>query len=238
MLRKPRTYAEVYNDLDQEVVNLFRLLQSPDTAENLVHLLTLTPFSREEFNLSFTHHGDPIERARRLVIRSFMGFGSDAPTSGRKSVGAGKAPTGFRSNSSRSGTSPAHDWANYPDCLRQIIERWRGVVIENRPALDLFWQHDTLETLFYCDPPYMHGTRTKSRGEYAHEMTDDDHTKMLEALKAVRGYVVLSGYPNALYDQLGWEKVEREALADGARKRTESLWMNPRCFEHQGMLPL
>jgi len=231
LLRKPRVYAEVYNDLDDEVVNLFRLLQSQDSAKRLVELLILTPFSRKEFDLSFRRHGEPVERARRLIIRSFMGFGSDASTSGRKSLGSGKPPTGFRSNSDRSGTTPAHDWANYPDCLRQVIERWRGVVIESRPALEVFGPHDTPDTLFYCDPPYLHGTRSDARGEYAHEMSDDDHRIMLKVLKSVKGFVVLSGYPNACYDPLGWHKVEKNSLADGALKRVEVLWINPRCWE-------
>ena len=75
----------------------------------------------------------------------------------------------------------------------------------------------------------MLSTRTKNHGNYFHEMTDDEHREMLEALKKVRGFVVLSGYPNALYDTLGWKRVERVVLADGARKRIECLWLNPQC---------
>ena len=231
LLRKARVYAEVYNDLDEEVVNLFRVLQSPESARRLVEILEVTPFSRKEFELSFLRHSDYIERARRLIIRSFMGFGSDAPTSGRKSVGSGKAPTGFRSNSTRSGTTPAHDWKNYPDSLQRVIERWRGVVVECRPALEILGRYDTKETLFYCDPPYLHSVRSDSRGEYAHEMSDDEHSAMLLSLKSIQGFVILSGYPNALYDSLGWEKVCRPSFADGARSRVECLWLNPRVSE-------
>jgi DNA adenine methylase len=217
LMRKPRAYAEVWNDLDGEVVNLFRVLRSPDAA-SLVEALKLTPFARTEFASAYQATLDPIERARRLVIRSFMGFGSN----GHNKV------TGFRSNSNRSGTTPAQDWYNYPDALRAIIERLRGVTIESRDAIALMIQHDTPETLFYVDPPYLPDTRDAG-GDYAHEMTEEDHVTLLGALRGFQGMIVLSGYPSALYDEAlaGWRRVERAALADGAAARTEVLWINP-----------
>ena len=50
LLQKPRSYAEVYNDLDGEVVNLFRVTR--DTGEELQRVLALTPFAREEYQAS------------------------------------------------------------------------------------------------------------------------------------------------------------------------------------------
>lgn len=231
LLRKPRSYAEIYNDLDDEVVNLFRVLQGH--GERLLEVLRLTPFARVEFQAAYEPTDDPVEKARRLVVRSFMGFGSDGHNGAR--------PTGFRANSNRSGTTPAHDWANYPDALPAIIERWRGVIIEHRPALDVMAQHDSPLTLHYVDPPYMWGTRSPARNSvrrnYAHELNDDDHIALLAFIQKLEGSVVLSGYPTELYDDTlkGWHRVEREALADGARERTEVLWINQagrRAFHH------
>lgn len=218
LLRKPRCYAEVYNDLDVEVVNLFGVLRSP-RAGDLVTAVRLTPFAREDFAAAYLAADDPVERARRLIVRSFMGFGSN---------GHNRA-TGFRANSNRSGTTPAHDWANYPDALADVIERLRGVVIENRDALAVMAAHDGPETLHYVDPPYVFSTRSDLSKDYAHEMTDEDHARLLDFLLTVRGMVVLSGYPHPLYDERlrGWQRVERASLADGARKRTEVLWKNP-----------
>lgn len=224
LLRKPRSYAEVYNDLDGEIVNLFRVVR--DQGEELRRALELTPFAREEYRSSFTECPDPLEQARRTVIRSHMGFGSNALARGIQS--------GFRANSNRSGTTPARDWMNYPDVLPPIIERLRGLVIESRPAVEVIEQHDAPHALHYCDPPYPHSTRsTAMHGNhgYSHEMTDDQHRELAATLRKVTGHVVLSGYPCDLYDRElypDWHRIERAAHADGAQDRTEVLWLSPR----------
>lgn len=217
LLRKPRAYAEIYNDLDGDVVNLFRVLRS-DAAAQLSHALRLTPFARDEFTQAYSETGCHIERARRLVIRSFMGFGSN---------GHARA-TGFRANSNRSGTTPARDWSNYPDALEAIIDRLKGVVIENRDAFQVMLAHDGLETLHYVDPPYVPETRDAG-SDYRHEMTPEQHATLVSNLRNLTGKVVLSGYGSSIYDAAlaDWRRVELPALADGARPRTEVLWINP-----------
>lgn len=137
LLRKQRSYGEIYNDLDGEIVNLFRVVRSNGEALRVV--LELTPFSRTEFAESYEKTDDPLEKARRTVTRSFMGFGSNIHNK----------TTGFRSNSNRSGTTPAHDWKNYPLCLGAIIERLRGVCIEKRDAAEIMLAHDEDTTLHY-----------------------------------------------------------------------------------------
>lgn len=224
LLRKPRSYAEVWNDLDGHVVNLFRVLRDRKRSAALRRALFLTPFSRTEFDLSYEPADDPVELARRLVIRSFMGFGSNAHNR--------KAKSGFRSNSNRSGTTPAHDWANYPRALAVAIRRLRGVVIEKKDACELLEQHDGSETLHYVDPPYVHATRTggssTANRRYQHELSDDDHKILAGVLRGLQGMVVLSGYRSELYQKLypEWVTFERKAMADGARERLEILWLN------------
>lgn len=227
LLQKPRAYAEVYNDLDGEVVNLFKVLRSPAQARELIRLLALTPFARAEFELSYITADDPIEQARRTVIRSFMGVGSNALN----------RSTGFRSNSNRSGTTPARDWRNYPDNVLALTERLQGVVIENRPALEVISQHDQARALHYIDPPYVHDTRQDGNlKNYRFEMDDQQHRDLAAALQAVKGMVIVSGYRCGLYDELyqGWQRIDREAHADGARKRIESLWLSPRTVDALG----
>lgn len=217
LLRKTRSYAEVYNDLDGEIVNLFAMAR--ERGEELAKMCELTPFARTEFAQSYEPSADPLEQARRTLARSFMGFGSNAHNK----------QTGFRANSNRSGTTPAHDWMNYPDALRITIQRLRGIVIENRDALVCMRHHDTPETLHYADPPYVMSTRSDGRGDYSHEMTNADHEALASGLRELVGMVVVSGYRSDLYDSLysGWKRIDRRARADGAAKRIESLWLSP-----------
>jgi DNA adenine methylase len=227
LLRKPRSYAEIYNDLDGEIVNLFRVAR--DNGPELKERLRMTPFAREEFLESYVPSLDPIEQARRTVVRSYQGFGS-AAICGETS--------GFRANSNRSGTTPAHDWKNYPKAFPLIIERLRGVVIEQRPAVEVMTAHDSPDTLHYVDPPYVHSTRsekkrsTVTRKAYRHEMSDQEHQQLAKFLEGLRGAVMVSGYPCALYDRIfsGWQRLERMARVDGAGARTEVLWLKPHRF--------
>ena len=237
LLRKPRSYAEIYNDLDDEVVNLFRVLRDPASAELLVRAIGLTPFARVEFDAAYDRCDEPVERARRLIIRSFQGFGTGGATSPWR--------TGFRAKANRSGTTPAMDWANYPPALAAISARFAGVIIEHRPASAVMAAHDGPDTLHYVDPPYPHETRQRTRrgagagggGVYRHEMTDAGHSELLAFLRTLVGKVILSGYANPIYDEaLGdWERLEYAALADGARPRREVLWINPAAQAGHGL---
>lgn len=214
LLQKSQSYAEIYNDLDGEIVNLFRVTR--DHGKELLQAIELTPFSRDEFVESYEPSHSVIEQARRTVVRSFMGFGSNSHN---------KA-TGFRSNSNRSGTTPAHDWMNWPGELRLIIERLRGVVIENRNAKQVMEAHDSEETLHYVDPPYVASTRD-SGSDYRHEMNEDEHRDLALFLNSLKGMVMISGYPCDFYEEIlsGWNRVERKSFADGARERVEVLWL-------------
>ena len=229
LMRKPRSYAEVYNDRWSEVVNVFRVLRQADAAAELDRLLRLTPYSRDEFFATYEVAVDPVEEARRTILRSFAGFGSGAVN--RDHV------TGFRANSNRPGTTPAQDWQHYPDHIPAFVARLQGVVIEHRDALDVIAQHDTAETLFYVDPPYPHATRNirRTSAVYAVEMSDEQHERLAGVLRDVRGMVMLSTYRSEMYDRLytGWTCIERETHADGARYRVEQLWLNPACATAQ-----
>ncbi|MBF0171759.1 MAG: DNA adenine methylase [Nitrospinae bacterium] len=221
LLRKPRTLGEVYNDLNGDMVNLFRVMQRRETAEELIHRIEWTLFSRQEFDDAYLPTDDPIDRALKTLVRAGMGYGSTGVT-GQK--------TGFRGKIyTRKLSVESNDWPAIPSNLLAVHQRLRGVVIENRPALDLIRAHDGPETLFYCDPPYMASTRSAyySKRGYSHEMTDEDHEALAAVLHEVDGAVVLSGYPSPLYDRLyaDWRRVETSARADKNRQRTEVLWI-------------
>lgn len=227
LLRKQRSYAEIYNDLDADLVSYFRILRDPVLSAQFVEAISLTPFARDEFSGAYQPAEDDFERARRMVVRSFQGFGSDGTNPLVK--------TGFRSNANRNGTTPARDWMTLPDGLAKIAERLRGVCIENRPAVEVMRYHDGEGVLHYVDPPYVPETRStacyRSGHVYRHELSFDDHVALLDVLQDLEGFVILSGYASELYDDalVGWRVVDKATFADGARPRTERLWINPAC---------
>lgn len=232
LIQKPRSHGEVYNDLDGDVVNLFRVIRDPALRDRLIHDLVMTPYARAEFDLAWEpcDPADVVERARRIVVRAMMGFGS---------AGATKGTTGFRIDTKREYETAQHTWAMYPHNLASVGARLTGVLIENRPAIEVIRAHDSPATLHYVDPPYMHETRVritskKSASGYRHEMDDADHIELLEALRGVQGMVVLSGYPSEMYDTMlrDWERRSTPARISSCRGtgiREEVLWLNPAC---------
>jgi DNA adenine methylase len=236
LLRKERAYAEIYNDLDGVVVNVFRVLRDPVAALELKQALALTPFARAELEAAFEPTGSPVERARLTLALSFMGFGSDSVTSDTK--------TGFRSLAHGNGAYPSMEWMRMPAQVTHWCERLRGVTVECKPAVLVIPQHDDERTLYYVDPPYTFDSRARAgkgvTGGYRHEMDDADHRELAGVLRGLKGMVMLSGYPSALYDELygDWNRLERAALADGAKKRTEVLWFNPAAWNARPQMEL
>jgi len=219
LLRKPRSRDETYNDLDGEIVNLFKIIR--DHPRRMTRALLWTPYSRAEYRAAFDLTDDPFEMARRTIIRSFMGFAGVAINREKYS--------GFRARSNRFGGIIAREWMNYPKNVRTLAARFRGVTLENKPAIDIIHQQDGPETLFYLDPPYVHDTREiTGKGVYAHEMSDDDHRELAAVITTINGMAVLSGYRGGLYDELygGWHSVERNTRAGSKRPRVEVLWLN------------
>jgi DNA adenine methylase len=256
LMLKPRCYSEIYNDLDGEVVNVFRVLQDRKKAARLAAMLRLTPFARAEFELSYKHSRSEIERARRTIMRSFMGWGSDsisrmkASRAGFNTRISSTMSTGFRWNSNRSGTTAASDWQVYPDCIDAFIERLQGVTIENRDAKTVLGKMDREDCLHYVDPPYPFSERKIGNGttlehRYRWEMTDKDHRDLSKVLHSLKGMVVISSYSGPLYERLyrTWKKVSWTggqfcSQNSGAQTRTECVWMNKAAVraQRQGFL--
>lgn len=223
-LHKKRSKSEVYNDLDNNIVNVFRVLQNKETASRLKKLLFLTPYSRAEFSLAFTDCSDNVESARRTIIRAFMGFGS---------AGASKGTTGFRIDSGRHYGTASYLWNNYPKEIPVFCERFKGVLIESKPALEVIANHDREDTIFYFDPPYLPETRsTDGQRYYRHEMSDNDHIELLDKITLISGMAIISGYENDMYNDIlhGWVKKQiksRISSGRGTAIRIETVWLSP-----------
>ena len=231
--RKEPSYGEVLNDLSGDIVNYFRVLQNDRLRAWLKEMLLLTPYSRAEYDLAHEYATDPVENARRLLIRSMMGYHSD-------SVNSANSKSGFRNDCNRSYSLPIHNWRDYPLYMDQFAARLRDAVIEQVDAFRLLekWNKET-DYLWYVDPPYPHHTRTRAnKHKYVAEMTNDDHRRLVDMLRETAGMVVLSGYQTDLYAPLetdGWKKVCRtmKNTTFQSGERTECLWINPAAQKRQ-----
>ena len=224
LINRSPAAIETYNDIDSELVNFFRVLRQ--RKEALTELIGLTPFSREELEIAcqpLTFDITELERARRFFVRA-------------RQVRTGLAQTASAGRwahcvlTSRAGMAGAVSrWLGASEDLPYIAQRLLRVQIENAPALEVIKRYDSTDTLFYCDPPYVHETRGDSKA-YSFEMTDDDHRSLAATLNGVAGKVALSGYHSSLYDELyrGWfVTASISKMAHSVKtERTEVLWTN------------
>jgi DNA adenine methylase len=224
LLNREPAAVETYNDIDGEVVNFFRVLR--EDPEGLVRMIALTPFSREEFYLALTRAGNGIsslERARRFYVRA-----RQARTGLAQTATLGRWAN--CRNTSRAGMSGVISrWLGGIEALREIGERLLRVQIENRPAIDVIRLYDGPDTLFYCDPPYLHQTRGDNRA-YGFEMDEEEHRNLAAALQGIQGKAAVSGYRCELMDELyrGWRRFDADERRCHSTKRPrhERVWMN------------
>lgn len=222
--KKNKSVIEIYNDLDSEVVNFFKVLRSD--GNNLIQELSLTPYSREEFEIACTPSIvklSNLERARRFYIRIRQGF------FGINSISRGS--WGYGKNSSSS--NRVITWFKAIDKLPDIIERIKIVQIENKPALDVIQRYNNSDCLIYCDPPYIASQRVGGASDYNHEMDMQAHINLSLALNNSKSKVALSGYNSPLYEKLykGWYVYHRLTRASGGKNkieigRLETVWTN------------
>lgn len=240
LIQKRFSPVEVYNDLDEGLVGFFRVLSSREHFEEFQKIVSVLPVSRKlwrDFRDEWSLEKDPIQKAAKWFVvarQSFSGcFGKS---------------WGFARGSSYMGMAGVcSNWLSCLEGLERLHWRLVRVQIECDDFRKILKNYDSLETLFYCDPPYIHTTRMD--GEYAHEMTDKDHKEFLEKLLSIEGSAIISGYPSALYSGMlrntEWKEIRFETVCYAAartrgtgilgvgsaikkQKRTEVLWLSPR----------
>lgn len=228
LLRKPRSEVEVYNDIDDRVVNLFRVIRDPEQFERLRLLLDLTPYARGEFAalLDLPPTDDPVEKARRFFAVCRQARGGIGMSKLTKNAWATSKRT------RREMAEPVSKYLSAIDGLEDVATRFRTVMIESRPAIELIQQYDGDDTFFYLDPPYMPETRHGNKAAtYAHEMTLDDHAALLDTLLQIKGKAMLSGYAAPLYDDRlkDWRREElitKAHMSNSGEERVEVIWFN------------
>ena len=225
-LAKPPALIEIINDLDDEVVNLFRQLRSDTDA--VLRAVALTPYARAEFMLARTRSDglDNLERARRFLVSTMMTVNGTVATT--------RAGFSFSQSYARQKKEArVCRWHNLSERLSEVVERLRNVRIENRDARELLGMFsDRPATLVYLDPPYF----TKRSHRYVIDVDDRRfHTELLEICRKARCMLLISGYENALYNRMlrakdGWSKMKLQThTRDTEGKdyaRTEVLWRN------------
>jgi DNA adenine methylase len=190
--RKVPSIVETINDLDGDVYNLF--YQIRHNPQELARLIDFTPWSRKEYEISYTRSASDLENARRFLIRCRFSIGY---ASGSKN--------GWRHNIKKNNGNLA-SFSSLPAAILETSRRLKpspgnDVQIEHRDAFSLIQKYNRPDVLMYLDPPYVLKTR-KNRKIYSCEMDDDDHVRLCRLLADSRAKIVLSGYPNELYDSL------------------------------------
>ena len=223
--RKPGGHSEVVNDLDGRLTNFWKVLQHPGNFEQFQRRAQAIPFSETEWNDAEDdlYDDDPVIRAIAFFVRVRQSL------AGRQGAFSLLTRTRVRHDVN----AEADAWVNAVDGLRDVHVRLRHVVVLNQDALDVIRSQDGPATLFYCDPPYVHGTRTDTTVYQDAEMSDAHHRELLEALNAVLGKVILSGYLCPLYDEMlaDWNRDDFEVPNHASnsktkRKMIESIWTN------------
>ncbi|GIV21842.1 MAG: DNA methyltransferase [Armatimonadota bacterium] len=201
LLNKRPSEVEVYNDINRHLVNLFRVLKNPEKFERFFRHLALTPHAREEHRYACAHYDDESlsdeERAALFYTAIYQSINAIPGSSWSRTTWESRRGMALKTSA----------WLGTVEGLPEIAERLIRVQIDCDHFSRIIRTYDTPETFFYCDPPYLPDTRVVSSA-YQHEMSADDHIQLLEQLLAVQGKVMLSGYPNELYDRYlkDWER--------------------------------
>lgn len=226
LFNKPAARIETVNDLDGNIVNLFKVIR--EQPEALARAVELTPYSRQEYYQAFElleNDLSELERARVFLVRCWMARG-----------GKTSDKTGWRHNIDTVTVNALPDWIGLPHAILAATNRLKKAQIENQDAVTLIERYNRQDCLIYADPPYLLETRTKRH--YAHEMKDSEHEELLLTLNKHKGFVLLSGYDNDLYNDLlqGWSRLTKMSTTDAATSKQEVLWLNPAVTERNKQL--
>lgn len=238
LLQKDPSPVEVYNDVHQGLYALFYVLRNKELSLELQRLLTLTMYSRNEFEncRDWQAETEILQKAYKFFVLNRQSFGGTNHSWGR-----------IISTSAREMSATNSRWIIAIESLPELHERWKRVQVENLDYRKCILDYDTPETLFYLDPPYV--TETRSKDKYKHDLTTQDHAELIDLILSLKGQAVISGYNNPLYQKLednGYQRHDFEACcyASGEgktkqtkdrdkeqvhenKKRIESIWVKP-----------
>lgn len=218
---------ETINDINSDVVNLFRVLQDKKKFKEFERIINLTLYSRGIYKDSMKYKNQEmgsLERAISFFINIRMSFGGKSGWS-----------YSIRDTDNRKRSGAISKWLNCIKRLPEIANRFKHTQIENDDFENIIKRYDDDSDCFiYCDPPYLHETR-KDTKLYKHEMSKEDHLRLLKICVVSNSKIMLSGYNSDMYNDLlsNWKKKEFHVTTSMANtniqdreERTEVIWMN------------
>jgi len=225
-LAKAPAAIEVINDIDGEIVNVFRQLRY--SHKELCRLISLTPYAKQELKNAriLNENNSELERARKFLVQSMMAINGV--------FGKERGGFSYSQSYSRNGRDArVNRWYNLPERLTRVVERLRNVRVENRDAIKLLRMFaNRPASLVYLDPPYL-GKRTEG---YTNDAKDEAfHLNLLKLAHKSKCMIFVSGYDNELYDKLlsekkGWKRKTVNTITKDSKGqshiRSEVVWMN------------
>ncbi len=223
--KKPEKF-EVYNDLDGNLVNFFRVLRDDSKVEQFIKKVKWMVYSREDYKIAKENY----DKVEDEVERAFYFY--SAVKMSMHSVLTGSNTWSYSLNNDTMG------WGKLIADFESIHNRLRRVQIENLDFRDLLTKYDREGILFYLDPPYVHSTRKiNSNRAYKYEMDEGEHKDLINLLLEIKGMAVLSGYESEIYKELednNWKRFDFETVCRTNRKigepqpkRIETVWVSP-----------
>jgi DNA adenine methylase len=164
---------EIVNDRYREIFNLFTQIR--EHGEALVSLLAQTPWSRDDYLLAYEDATEPLEQARRFLVRSWFSAG-----------GCAGSQKNMRMNTAGDNKSMDCFYRKLPEAIRETArrlkyEKGRYIQIENRDALQLMARYNREDVFMYLDPPHVPSIR-KRKLTLIPEMSVFEHSLMLSFL--------------------------------------------------------
>lgn len=224
--------SEFANDTNGDLMNFWSILGNVDAYYRFSRVVQCIPLSEDAFHTpdlnEYFKDKCGVDYAVARAITYFVRMRQSRQ-------GIGKSYCTPTSRTRRGMNENVSAWLTSVDGLPEVHERLRRVEVWNRPAVEAIQKLDGEDTLVYCDPPYMHETRS-TKSEYGdNEMSDADHAELLDCLSSIKGKFILSGYRSSMYDEAskkhGWLLAEFDVAnsASGAKRKerkTECVWMN------------
>jgi DNA adenine methylase len=221
-LKKPETEIEIYNDIEQNVYSLYKVLSDKSLFEEFKFKCDLVHFSedlRKEFK-------EKLKEELSTLDRAFYFFYVNRTS--HNGIGGITISNVVRRKMSKS----TSDFLSAIDRLPELHQRLSKVLMLNTDGVKLIEKYKEYPNcLIYADPPYEQSTRTNAR--YKEDMDREGHIKFIDSVLDSKAKILISGYDCELYDRLtenGFTKIQFEVKTiDGNFKpktKTETLWKN------------